>query len=69
MALAAGLAREGTPPQRLETEATTSFDKVGEGFKLTSIRITIRGEVDGIDGVAFLEAAGSRERELPSPRL
>ena len=28
MALAAGLAREGTPPQRLETEATTSMHVV-----------------------------------------
>ena len=65
MALAAGLAREGTPPQRLETEATTSFDKVGDGFKLTSIRLTIRGEVEGIDGVAFLEAAEAAKDNCP----
>jgi lipoyl-dependent peroxiredoxin len=65
MALAAGLAREGTPPQRLETEATTAFDKVGEGFKLTSIRLTIRGQVDGIDGVAFLEAAEAAKENCP----
>jgi osmotically inducible protein OsmC len=65
MALAAGLAREGTPPQRLETEATTTFDKVGEGFKLTSIRLTIRGQVDGIDGVAFLEAAEAAKENCP----
>ena len=65
MALAAGLARQGTPPQRLETEATTSFDKVGEGFKLTSIRLTIRGEVEGIDGVAFLEAAEAAKENCP----
>ena len=65
MALAAGLAREGTPPQRLETEATTSFDKVGEGFKLTSVRLTIRGDVDGIDGVAFLEAAEAAKENCP----
>src|SRR4051794_22955693 len=49
MALAAGLTREGTPPQRLESEATTAFEKVGDGFKLTSIRLTIRGQVDGLD--------------------
>jgi osmotically inducible protein OsmC len=65
MALAAGLTREGTPPQRLETEATTTFDKVGEGFKLTSIGLTIRGQVDGIDGVAFLEAAEAAKENCP----
>jgi lipoyl-dependent peroxiredoxin len=65
MALAAGLTREGTPPTRLETEATTSFDKVGDGFKLTSIRLTIRGEVEGIDGVAFLEAAEAAKDNCP----
>jgi osmotically inducible protein OsmC len=65
MALAAGLTREGNPPQRLETEATTSFDKVGEGFKLTSIRLTIRGQVDGIDGVAFQEAAEAAKENCP----
>jgi len=62
MALAAGLTREGTPPTRLETQATTAFDKVGEGFKLTSVRLTIRGEVDGLDADAFRAAAeGARE--------
>ena len=65
MALAAGLAREGTPPQRLETEATTSFDKVGEGFKLTSVRLTIRGEVEGLDADAFRAAAEGAKENCP----
>jgi lipoyl-dependent peroxiredoxin len=65
MALAAGLAREGTPPQRLETDATTSFDKVGEGFKLTSVRLTIRGDVDGLDDEAFRAAAEGAKENCP----
>jgi lipoyl-dependent peroxiredoxin len=65
MALAAGLAREGTPPRRLETEATTSFDKVGDGFKLTSVRLTIRGQVDGIDDAAFRAAAEGAKENCP----
>ena len=65
MALAAGLAREGTPPTRLETEATTAFDKVGDGFKLTSVRLTIRGEVDGIDTDAFRAAAEGAKENCP----
>jgi lipoyl-dependent peroxiredoxin len=65
MALAAGLAREGTPPQRLETDATTSFDKVGEGFKLTSVRLTIRGDVEGLDDEAFRAAAEGAKENCP----
>jgi osmotically inducible protein OsmC len=65
MALAAGLAREGTPPQRLETEATTAFEQVGEGFKLTSVRLTIRGQVDGLDDDAFRAAAEGAKENCP----
>jgi osmotically inducible protein OsmC len=65
MALAAGLTREGAPPQRLVTEATTAFDKVGEGFRLTSIRVTIRGEVDGLDDAGFRVAAEGAKENCP----
>jgi osmotically inducible protein OsmC len=65
MALAAGLAREGNPPTRLESEAKTSFDKVGEGFKLTTIRLTIRGQVDGLDEEGFREAAEQAKENCP----
>jgi osmotically inducible protein OsmC len=65
MALSAGLAGAGTPPKRLESEATTTFDQVGEGFKLTSIRLAIRGEVDGIDEAAFRQAAEQAKENCP----
>jgi osmotically inducible protein OsmC len=65
MALAAGLSREGTPPRRLETQATTAFEQVGEGFKLTSVHITIRGQVDGIDDDAFRAAAEGAKENCP----
>jgi len=65
MALAGGLARAQTPPTRLESEATTTFDKVGEGFGITKIELKISGEVEGIDGVAFLEAAEAAKDNCP----
>ena len=65
MALSGALARAGTPPTRLETDATTKFDKVGEGFKMTSIALTIRGEVDGIDAAAFRSAAEEAKENCP----
>ena len=65
MALSAALARAGTPPKRLETDATTAFDKVGEGFGLTSIHLRIRGEVDGLDEEGFRRAAEDAKENCP----
>jgi lipoyl-dependent peroxiredoxin len=65
MALAAGLARAGTPPTRLESEAKTTFDQVGEGFAITKIELTIRGEVDGMDDDAFRQAAEGAKENCP----
>jgi lipoyl-dependent peroxiredoxin len=65
MALAGGLAREDTPPTRLESEATTTFDKVGEGFAITRIDLKIRGQVEGIDQDAFRQAAEGAKENCP----
>jgi osmotically inducible protein OsmC len=65
MALAGGLARAGTPPTKLESEARTTFDKVGEGFAITGIELTIRGEVEGIDDDAFRQAAEGAKENCP----
>jgi lipoyl-dependent peroxiredoxin len=65
MALAGGLARAETPPQRLEAEATATFDKVDEGFQMTTMRITIRGQVDGLDEDGFRQAAEQAKENCP----
>ena len=65
MALAGGLARAGTPPTKLESEARTTFDKVGEGFKIARIELSIRGEVDGIDDDTFQQAAEGAKENCP----
>jgi osmotically inducible protein OsmC len=65
MALSGGLSRAGTPPTKLESEARTTFEQVGEGFKMTTIELSIRGEVDGIDDDAFQEAAQGAKENCP----
>ncbi|HEX2024879.1 MAG TPA: OsmC family peroxiredoxin [Actinomycetota bacterium] len=57
MALSGALARAGTPPERLETTATTTFDKVGDKWKVTTAVLRVRGRVPGVDQAAFEEAA------------
>lgn len=65
MALAHGLAEEGHTPTRLETEATATFDKTDAGFRLTTMTLAVRGEVEGIDEAAFREAAEGAKENCP----
>jgi lipoyl-dependent peroxiredoxin len=65
MALANGLGQAGTPPQRLETRATATFAQTPDGFRLTTMQLSVQGQVDGIDGVAFQEAAEAAKENCP----
>src|SRR5918992_5949595 len=65
MALANVLAQGETPPQRLETEATATFDKTDAGFRLTTMRLAIRGQVDGLDEEGFRRAAEEAKENCP----
>ena len=57
MALANGLAQAGHPPTRLETDAVATLDQRESGFRIISMRLTVRGQVDGIEEDAFRAAA------------
>ena len=65
MALSHVLAEGGHPASRLDTEATATFDKTDDGFRMTAIRLTVNGEVDGIDAAAFQEAAEGAKENCP----
>jgi lipoyl-dependent peroxiredoxin len=62
MALSAGLAKGGNPPERLETSATVTFQP-GEG--ITKGALTVRGTVPGLDADAFAEAAKTAKENCP----
>jgi lipoyl-dependent peroxiredoxin len=65
MALAAGLVRAEARPKKLESEARATFDKVGEGFALTKMDISVRAEVEGIDDEGFRQAAEGAKENCP----
>jgi osmotically inducible protein OsmC len=62
MALSAGLAKAGNPPERLETSATVTFVP-GEG--ITKGVLTVRGTVPGMDEGAFKDAAEAAKENCP----
>jgi len=62
MALSAGLAKAGTPPDELKTSATVTFQP-GEG--ITKVALAVEGHVPGIDAAAFAEAAEGAKANCP----
>jgi len=65
MALSLVLEKGGTPPTRLTTTAAATVDKVGDGFRITTIRLDVRGEVPGLDQAAFAKAAEAAKDGCP----
>jgi osmotically inducible protein OsmC len=65
MALAGGLAKAGHPPTRIETDAVATLDQAEGGFRLTSMKLSVRGEVDGLDEEAFRAAADEAKEGCP----
>jgi osmotically inducible protein OsmC len=65
MALGVGLERAGTPANRIETSAACTIDKVGEGFKITTMKLTVRATVPGLAADAFQKAAQATKEGCP----
>ena len=65
MALSAGLGRAGTPPEQLDVNATVTFDRAGDGFKVVSSKLEVRGKVPGMDAEAFKKAAEAAKDGCP----
>jgi osmotically inducible protein OsmC len=65
MALSAGLGRSGHEPRRLQVEATSTFEKVEQGFAFTTLAVKVRGTVPGIDQAAFDDAAKAASTGCP----
>jgi osmotically inducible protein OsmC len=62
MALSHGLAQSGTPPERLDVDATVTFVP---GTGITKIALSVSAVVPGLDEPAFLQAAGEAKDGCP----
>ncbi len=68
MALAAALDRNGTPPVSVKSEAACTFEKVGEGFSITTIKLVVRASVPNVDNEAFQKIALATKDGCPVSR-
>ena len=66
MALSGAIAAAGGTPQALDVQADVSLgpDPAG-GFHLTGIKLTVRGEVEGLSAEQFAEAAATAKAGCP----
>ncbi|AMY20610.1 OsmC family peroxiredoxin [Rhodococcus kroppenstedtii] len=65
MQLSALIAEAGGTPQSLEVSADVSLGPDTQGFKLTGIALTVRGEVEGLDADGFAKAAQDAKDTCP----
>jgi osmotically inducible protein OsmC len=65
MALSLGLEAAGTPATRITTVAECTIGKVDAGFRITGMKLTVRGVVPGVDAAAFKRAAEDAKNGCP----
>jgi lipoyl-dependent peroxiredoxin len=66
MSLSGGIANAGGTPVALDVQADVTLgpDPAG-GFRLTGIKLTVRGEVEGLDAAGFEKAARAAKAGCP----
>ena len=65
MALALGLEQNGTPAERVQTSAACTVEKVGEGFQITTMKITTRVRAKGVERDKFMQIANATKDGCP----
>jgi osmotically inducible protein OsmC len=68
MALAADLEKAGTPSARIETTAACTLERVNGVPTITTIALTTRGAVPGVDADMFRRAAEATKENCPVSR-
>jgi osmotically inducible protein OsmC len=69
MAFSAGLGRGGTPPTKLEVDATVTFEQVDGGWKVVSSALKVVGTVPGLDTAGFQSAAEAAKDGCPISKM
>jgi lipoyl-dependent peroxiredoxin len=68
MALSGNLVRAGFQPETVDTNATVTLERDGDGFTITAIRLETVARVDGIGPDQFQEVAAATKETCPVSR-
>jgi len=65
MALSAGLEKEGFAPTSVDTQAACTVEKVGESFKITTMKLSVKVVAPGLDDAKFQAIAAATKEGCP----
>ena len=65
MAFSNTLATNGGTPKRLEVSALCTLDRIEGALVITTMDLTVRGSVDGLDAAKFQELANMAKERCP----
>ncbi|MBS0431637.1 MAG: OsmC family protein [Proteobacteria bacterium] len=69
MALSLLLGKAGLQPESIETTATVSLDKAGDGFEISASHLDVSARIPGADRAKFLEVAKQAEQGCPVSKV
>ena len=69
MALSLMLGEAGLVPERIETHADVTLEKVGDGFAITASHLTVTARIPGADDARFLAIAEKAKAGCPVSKL
>ncbi|MEA3152886.1 MAG: lipoyl-dependent peroxiredoxin [Betaproteobacteria bacterium] len=69
MALSKMLGDAGLTPDRIETHAAVTLDKVGEGFEITASHLSVVAKIPGADQAKFEEIANKAKAGCPVSKV
>jgi len=69
MALSALLGNAGLKPERIETEAAVTLEKLESGFAITAVHLTVNAKVPGASQEQFTTAANNAKAGCPVSKV
>lgn len=69
MALSLILGEAGLKADRMETTATVTLEKVGEGFKIPTVLLTLKAKIPGATQAQFEELAAKAKTGCPLSKV
>jgi osmotically inducible protein OsmC len=69
MALSAQLGTMGLTPAEIRTSAAVSLEKVGEGFSITAVHLSVKATIPGADQAQFKTATENAKAGCPVSKV
>lgn len=69
MALSAQLGSAGMTAESIDTTATVTLEKVGDGFGITKVHLDVKARIPGADKAKFEEATQNAKKGCPVSKV